>query len=166
MRPPRVRVRTLLITVAALALLLAGGLEVQRLSRLSQQYRNHALGYGANVRMRLLDLARAKQEMAILEGSPRPDAREIERVGLRMDRLRADIAANSNLVQIYEHAASHPWERPPLIAEANESVEDAPIPKRFVTRQAALPPPGSPDSSPRTVARETAPASRPAGSTD
>jgi hypothetical protein len=61
-------------------------------------------------------------------------------VASRYDHLTAEIAANANLVQIYEHAANHPWESPPLISEAIDGVENAPIPKRLLTN----PPPPEP----------------------
>jgi hypothetical protein len=157
MRLPRVRVRTLLIAVAVLAVLLAGCLEYRRLTRLSAQYRFLAWGYGDNVRMRLRNLARAKQEMMELKEALNWDVREIQRVGIEIESLRADIAANANLVQIYEHAANHPWEQRPLIAEAGDSVENAPIPKRILTSPATPPPPGPPDFSARPAARLPAP---------
>lgn len=153
MRLPRVRVRTVLILVAAIAILLAGSLEYRRLARLSAIYRYQAWGYGQNVRMRLQDLARAKQKLTRLDLSLSSDVKEFERLEWAIQRLHADIAANANLVQIYEHAASHPWETPPRVAEANSSVEDATIPKYFLANPARTPPPVLPDQpNPRVAA--------------
>src|SRR4051794_4672546 len=103
MRLPRFRVRTMILSVAVAAALLGGGLGYARLKRLSNRYRYLAWGYGENVRMRLQDLTRVTARLKQLRGSPsEEDRRERQALGLTAERLRAEVAANANLVEIYE----------------------------------------------------------------
>lgn len=149
MRLPRLRVRMLLIAVALMAVMLGGSLEALRLSRLSQKYAELALGYGGNVRMRMSDLAKsdARREQLREDLAARPSENESDGrvVGIyqlmsEIRYLRADIAANANLVQIYEHAASHPWEMPPRATETTGPVETFPFPKLISGRPPHRPP--------------------------
>jgi hypothetical protein len=128
----------MMIAVAVLAALLVAGLECRRLKRLSDKYRYLAWGYSGNVRMRLQDLTRAKLQLTRLKASPNADPVRLDELGVYIELTQALIAANANLVQIYEHAADHPWETPPRSAETGKGVEDAPIPKRILTNP--LPP--------------------------
>jgi hypothetical protein len=152
MRLPRYRVRTLLISVGVMAVLLGGGLEYLRLKRLSERYRYLAWGYGENVRSNLQGLAQLKPRLQKLRRSADADAARLEALALKIRSLQAEVALNANLVQIYEHAARHPWEKSPQVAEATSSPERFPIVQRFLTGPAAPPPPGPGDPSPPPVA--------------
>jgi hypothetical protein len=138
MRLPRFRVRTLLIVVAVAAVLLGAGIEYLRMRRLSDRYRYYAWVYGENVRMRLQDLARLKQKWAQLRTSPNRDPVEVELLGVSIESIEANIAANANIVQIYEHGTDHPWETLHRPAEPFNSVVNYPIPRRYLTN---APPP-------------------------
>jgi hypothetical protein len=142
MRLPRFRVRTLLISIAVFAVLLGGGLEYLRLKRLSERYSYLARAYAGNVRMRAHDFARLKPKLQKLKESPDADHVQLELHGITCEWLQAQIAANANIVQIYEHAAAHPWETPPPFAEAlNRGVENLPIVRNILTYPPAPPAP-------------------------
>ena len=130
---PRVRLRDLMIAVAVVAALLGGGSEYRRLKRLSDRYEWLAWSYGTNLEMRLRDLAQLKSILKQLEQSPAVDPFQLDYHRLELEWLRSNIAATANIVQMYEHAASHPWEAPPRITEATDDVEGAPIPRHFLT---------------------------------
>jgi hypothetical protein len=140
---PRFRVRTLLIALAVVAFLLGGWLEFLRLKQYSDLYKRMAWGFGGNVRLRHRDLAKAKQRLKQLMESPDADPVQLELLGVKCDRLRANIAANYNIAKIYEHAATHPWETPPLVAETLENVEDWPIIKPYLTNSPEAPLPSA-----------------------
>ena len=148
MRLPRVRftVWRMMIAVALIAAALGGGLEYLHLKRLSDSYRDRAWAYGGNVRMSLWEIAKLKPKLAQLKQSPNPDQVEIELLSLAIQDMQSKVAANANLVQIFEHAASHPWETPPEFAETGKSVETASIPMRLL----ANPPAPEPNRPPGT----------------
>ncbi len=132
MRRPRMRVRTLMIVVAVVALASAGWMLYVRWTRLAAIYRYTAWAYGTNVRSELQRLAKRKRELAEFRAAGKIDYKERGLIELGIEQARARIAANANLVQLYEHAAAHPWEEPPVIAETGETTaEEAPIPKRL-----------------------------------
>jgi hypothetical protein len=139
MRLPRFCVRTLLITIAVFAVVLGGGLEYLRLKRLSERYSYSAWGYAGNVRMRVQDLSRLKPKLQKLKESPDADRVQLELLYSNYYWLQAQIAENANLVQIYEHAASHPWEAPPRFAEAVDGVENSPTVRWILTNPPAPP---------------------------
>jgi hypothetical protein len=133
MKLPRVRftVRRMMMAVALIAAGLGGGLEYSHLKRLSDAYRYRAWAYGGNVQMRLREIATLKPKLAKLKQSPNPDKVEIELLSLAIQGLQSKVAANANLAQIFEHAASHPWETTPEFAEADKDAEKASISKRL-----------------------------------
>jgi hypothetical protein len=155
MRLPRCRVRTLLIAIGVLAVLLAGGLECLRLRRLSAKYRYIAWAIGNDVQAGLGSLASMETTLRRLRGSTQADRRRLsddEREALvelpiRIEQSEALIAASANIVQIYEHAASHPWEATPEIVNPHGNVRNAPIVQRFLTTPPAPPPPKPPEFS-------------------
>jgi hypothetical protein len=164
MRLPRFRVRALLIAVAGVAVLLGGGLEYVRLKRLSNRYRYYAWVYGGDVRKGLQTLARLKPKLRRLSESPDSDNVQIEVLAVTIEQLQAQLAADANLVQIYEHAASHPWEEPPQVVvgtnshpweepsqvvAGTNSPEDAPLLRPFLTSPAPPAPPLPPELAPK-----------------
>ncbi|WP_168221972.1 hypothetical protein [Aquisphaera giovannonii] len=54
--------------------------------------------------------------------------------------MQAHVAADTYRMLIYEHAASHPWEALPRIADADGDIEEAPVPGPRPT----IPPPPPP----------------------
>ncbi len=130
MRHIQLHVRTMMVAVAIMAILIASGFEGLRLKRLSDRYEFIAYGYRQNLRSGLQDLARLQSMLKEAKEARVPVAAEVERLAISTDWARANIAANANLVQLYEHAASHPWEPAPRATEAHGHVEDAPVPKR------------------------------------
>jgi hypothetical protein len=150
----RYRVRTLLIAVGVLALLLGGGQESVRLMRLSRRYRYIAWAHGNDVRSGLGNLARLKPMYLKLRassdanGGRLTDAERarLDELTLTISQLHSDIAMNANLVQSYEHAATHPWEAPPQvvipISNPGWPVEKEPIIQRFLALP--TPPPSIP----------------------
>jgi hypothetical protein len=157
MRLPRYRVRTLLIAVGVLAVLLAGGLECLRLRRLSAKYRYIAWAIGNDVRSYLGNLARMEtmlrrlRDSAQAEGShlSEEDRAYLIELPVSIERTQASIAASANIVQIYEHAAAHPWEAPPEIIPPHGNVRNSPIVQRFLSGPPAPRPPTPAEFLPR-----------------
>lgn|GEM_PF-7099933 len=87
----------------------------------------------------------AKTKYKQLQAASNPDPMEIEHRGLVIEWRSAVITANANLVQIDEHLADHPWESPPLIAEAHKGCGSRPdsqkIPRQSVSDSSAGPRP-------------------------
>jgi hypothetical protein len=152
MRLPRYRVRTLLIVVIVLAVLLGGSLEFLRLNRLSRRYRYIASAHGNDVRSDLGQLGRLKPMYQKLRASSdasggrltEAERAQLAELALTIDQLHADIAMRANLVQVYEHAARHPWEAPPQvvnpISNPSWAVEKEPLIQRFLGPPTPSPP--------------------------
>jgi hypothetical protein len=120
-----------MIAVAVVAVAAAGLVTTARWRRLAAVYRYNAWAYGGNVRMEFQRLAKLKREREELVSEGKFDFMEMSLNAARIERARAAIAANDNIVRLFEHAANHPWEERPSIIEALEGVEDKPFPKRL-----------------------------------
>jgi hypothetical protein len=143
----------LLVAVALAAVSLAIGLECLRLRRLSAKYRYIAWAIGNDVRSGLISLVDKETILRRLKASTQAEGHVLsddERAALvelpiGIEQSEAFIAASANLVQLFEHAAAHPWEAPPEIVEPNGGVRNAPIVQRFLTTPAAPPPSKPPE---------------------
>lgn len=151
MRLHRYRVRTLLAAVALVAVVLGVGLESVRLKRLSNKYRYIAHAFGENARGSLGQLGRVRPIFEKMQGSPDADRAKLIEYAHMIQWLEADVAANVNLVQIYEHAASHPWEAPPKGLAVTRGLDRDPLVRRF------LGPPPPPPPTPPEFAQPTIP---------
>ena len=172
MRLPRYRVRTLLIAIGVLAMLLGARHEYLRLSRLSTKYRYIAWAIGNDVQSglgqakRLRAMRERLKASAVAKGGEMSDADRAQFDELAMTIAPMNMFATSsvNIVRIYEHAASHPWEDPPQIAPPDPGPfwtgEEEPLVQRFlgppkpapvVPPEFATPPNTSPSPPPPTA---------------
>lgn len=148
MRLPSARVRTALVLVATLAVLLGGGMEFVRLRRLAAKYRYIAWAVGNDVQSHLGNLDRADKRLQKLKarqqsGPPITEDERLELIELPLavELGQARVAASVNLLQLYEHAASHPWEAEPAqVAPHHPGLRNLPIVRRLV----GAPPPRPP----------------------
>jgi hypothetical protein len=161
MRLPRYRLRTLLLVVGGLAVLLAGGLECRRLKRLSDKYRYIAWAMGNDVRSGLANLSSMEKALAPfkrLSNAERARLSDEDRallieLPIAIEMHQASIAASANLVLIYEHAASHPWEALPELAMPTMNsalLGRIPVVQRFLAGPPAPAPPRPPEFSPQS----------------
>ena len=102
MRPPRFRLRTLLVAVAVVALLMGGSVEVVRLRRQSAIYRDRA-DHHAAVEGVLRSIAARQGDGSPVDDSPGP--------GVRSKRFTARIMAEheARLRLKYDRAVARPW---------------------------------------------------------
>lgn len=177
MRLRPVRVRTTLILMATLAALIAGGMEFVRLRRSAAKYRYIAWAVGNDVRSYLGNLTRAEarlQQFRTLKQSRGPlseDERlEWIELPLAVELGQARVAAAVNLLQLYEHAASHPWEDEPIqVVPHHPDPGNLPIVRRLVGAPPAKPPvppdfaPNPEASPPKPLPPPPAPAPRSPG---
>ncbi|OJW05473.1 MAG: hypothetical protein BGO49_01875 [Planctomycetales bacterium 71-10] len=175
MRLRPVRVRTILILMATLAIAIGGGIEFVRLRRLAAKYRYIAWAVGNDVRSHLGNLTRAEarlQQLTALKDSGGPiseDERlELIELPIAVELGRARVAAVVNLLQLYEHAASHPWEdEPAQVPPHHPDPGNLPIVRRLVGAPPAKPPvppefaPKPEASPPKPLPPPPAPAPRP-----
>ena len=85
MRHIQLRVQTMMVAVAIMAILIACGFEGLRLKRLSDRYEFIAYGYRQNVRSRLQDLAKLQSMLKEAKEARVPDAAEVERLAISTD---------------------------------------------------------------------------------
>jgi hypothetical protein len=172
-----VRVRTTLILVAALAALIAGGMEFVRLRRLAAKYRYIAWAVGNDVQSYLGNLSRAESRLQQLKvrkdsGGPITEDERLELIELpiAVELGRARVAASVNLLQLYEHAAGHPWEDEPVqVPPHHPDPGNLPIVRRLVGAPPTKPPvppdfePKPEASPPKPLPPPPAPEPRPPG---
>lgn len=179
MRLRPVRVRTMLILMATLAALIAGGMEFVRLRRLAAKYRYIAWAAGNDVQSYLGNLTRAEARLRQLgalkeaRGPLSEDERlELIELPIAVEFGRARVAASVNMLQLYDHAASHPWEDEPVqVPPHHPDPGNLPIVRRLVGAPPTKPPvppefaPKADPSPPRPLPPPPAPMPRPPGPT-
>lgn len=126
MRIPRFRIRTLMITVAAVALLLWGGIGARKMYRLSRYYRAKAAEmraaeitsskYHSQMKRRLASIESQRNAVYKFHGVANTET-------WRLDIIDSSIAKRPRALRVpapeyfarlkglYEYAALHPWER-------------------------------------------------------
>ncbi len=144
MRLTRFRIRTFLIVVAFIAACIGGGEEYFRLTKLSKRYDQIALSFSQPVADGLAELKTMNSQFDTFWASPKRDEAQIELWVHRIGQKRAEVAALTNYVLIYEHAASHPWETPPQAVELNEWQANSPTVQRVAAKSPLLSPPSMP----------------------
>ena len=111
MRMPRVRftVRRMMVAVAAIAVLLAGGIKAARMSRLARTHQMYATQHGLSeaIERRNVNIF----EYAKITNKKRPDICAIFDQLARVARLRVDYYAVLKVK--YADAATHPWKDVP-----------------------------------------------------
>ncbi len=140
----RFRIRSLMVTVALFAACIGVGLEYVRLKRMSRDYESRAYMYEQAARQSLRDALKFRALCEKMERSPNPNQTELTEYYLRAREYEAGFAANANLTVIYKHAASHPWEARPTIAQlvelTPEILESKPV--QYFLGPGSPPPPG------------------------
>jgi len=112
---PRFTIRLLLIVVAIVAVLLAGGIGATRLVRRSRHFRQLAVSHANEERLLPRLVAKKVAILGMAETfAERHSRKEYEgylKADIRfMEYLRLLIAYHARMKQKYERAASHPWE--------------------------------------------------------
>ena len=134
MRMPRFRIRTLLMSIALLAVLLGGFQEYRRLKELSRNYSMQALLYNLNaltdhrkpieLQMRIPKPESPDSIGGVVTMMRRAEARE---TAIEIDKIQTRIFLYKNFEQIYSHAASYPWQTLPELLDPNTSLTEYPV---------------------------------------